>query len=112
MQGGAEVENKELGNYITKLRLSRGYSQHELAQVLGIGRQAYSHYETGRNIPAYHSIVRLSELYGVSTETFISRMHLSDAKWNELKACYKIVMEHDKCAEKFPAGGSGLGAGS
>lgn len=58
--------NIELGKYIAKLRLSRGYSQHELAEMLKIGQQAYSHYETGRNTPLYYTIVRLAELYGES----------------------------------------------
>ncbi len=88
--------NNELGKYIAELRLSCGYSQHYLAKVLGIGRQAYSHYETGRNMPMYHTVVRLSELYGVSTETFIQKMNLSEFQWEELSACYKIMAEHEK----------------
>ncbi len=88
--------NNELGKYITKLRLSCGYSQQYLSQELGIGRQAYSHYETGRNMPMYHTIVRLSELYGVSTETFLEKMNLSELQWEELNACHKIMEEHGK----------------
>ena len=88
-------KKNEFGKYITELRLAYGYSQYDLAKILGIGRQAYSHYETGRNIPAYHSIVRLAELYGKSTETFINRMHLGREQWDELRACYKIIVEHD-----------------
>ncbi len=88
--------NNELGKYIAKLRLSCGYSQQYLAQVLGIRRQAYSHYETGRNMPMYHTIVRLSELYGLSTENFIEKMNLSEFQWEELNACHKIMEEHGK----------------
>lgn len=86
-----------MGNYITELRLSRGYSQLYLAQVLEIGRQAYSHYETGRNIPPYPAVVKMAELYGVSTESFIKRMNLKEEEWEELESCHKIMTEHERC---------------
>lgn len=94
------MNSKELGRYITQLRLSCGYSQQNIADTLGIVRQAYSHYETGRNVPAYHTIVKLAELYNVSTENFIQRMNLSGEQWDELKACHKIIAEHDKWIEE------------
>lgn len=88
--------NYEFGEYITELRLTHGYSQRYLAELLEIGRQAYSHYETGRNMPMYRSIVRMAELYEVSTETFLDKMYLSESQWKELDACYRIMMEHKK----------------
>lgn len=88
--------NSEFGKYIAELRSACGYSQHYLAKVLEIGRQAYSHYETGRNMPMYRSIVKLAELYGVSTETFLEKMSLNESQWEELNACHKIMAEHEK----------------
>lgn len=91
------MKSSVLENYITELRLSRGYSQLYLAQILGIGRQAYSHYETGRNIPPYPAIVKMAELYGGSTESFINKMNLKEEEWKELESCYKIMTEHERC---------------
>ncbi|MBO5473843.1 MAG: helix-turn-helix transcriptional regulator [Lachnospiraceae bacterium] len=90
------MNHHEIAEYITELRITHGYSQLELSEALGIGRQAYSHYETGRNLPTYQAIVKMAELYGVSTDEFISRMHLDAAKRSELEACFRIMKDQEK----------------
>lgn len=90
--------HKEIAEYITQLRVSHGYSQLYLSEVLGIGRQAYSHYETGRNLPTYQSSVRMAELYDIPTDVFISKMHLDASKQSELEACFRIMKDQEKNA--------------
>lgn len=90
------MNHQEIAEYITELRTTHGYSQLYLSEVLGIGRQAYSHYETGRNLPTYQSIVRMSELYGIPTDVFISKMHLDAAKRSELEACFRIMKDQER----------------
>ena len=58
----------ELYERLTALRKTAGLSQEELAEILGISRQAVSKWETGASSPDSHNIVRLGELYGVSTD--------------------------------------------
>ncbi|MBP3474703.1 MAG: helix-turn-helix transcriptional regulator [Lachnospiraceae bacterium] len=90
------MNHSEIAEYITELRISHGYSQLYLSQVLGIGRQAYSHYETGRNLPTYQSIVGMAELYDIPTDVFISKMHLDASKRSELEACFRIMKDQEK----------------
>ncbi|MBQ9989726.1 MAG: helix-turn-helix transcriptional regulator [Lachnospiraceae bacterium] len=53
---------------ITLLRKQMGWSQEELADRLDISRQAVSKWESGASTPELDKIIRLSELFGVSTD--------------------------------------------
>ena len=53
---------------IRNLRIDRGYTQKQVGKCLGVSQNTYSQYETGvRNYPV-DVVVRLAELYGVSTD--------------------------------------------
>ena len=54
-------------------RMKRKMTQEEVAQYLNIGRVAYTLYETGKNIPTTESILKLAELYNVSTDYLLGR---------------------------------------
>ncbi|MBO8463159.1 MAG: helix-turn-helix transcriptional regulator, partial [Firmicutes bacterium] len=50
------------------LRKQRGWSQEELAEHLGISRQSISKWESGISIPDIDRIIKMSDLFGVSTD--------------------------------------------
>ena len=50
------------------LRKKCGWSQEELADQLGISRQSVSKWESGMSIPDLEKIVKMSALFGVSTD--------------------------------------------
>ncbi len=57
-----------LAEKITKLRKQNGWSQEELAMRLNISRQSVSKWESASSIPDLDKIIRLSEIFGVSTD--------------------------------------------
>ena len=57
---------------LKQLRKDRGYSQLEIANYLGITKQAYSNYELGKRSPSIQTISRLAKFYQVPIETFLS----------------------------------------
>ena len=57
-----------LSEKIMNLRKKSGWSQEELAERLGISRQSVSKWETGDSIPDIDKIIRMSELWNVSTD--------------------------------------------
>ena len=58
---------------LRELRVDHDLGQKEVAAVLGIDQRAYSNYETGkRDLPLRH-LIRLAELYGVSTDYILER---------------------------------------
>ena len=57
-----------LSEKIMNLRKKSGWSQEELADRLGISRQSVSKWETGESVPDIDKIIRMSELWNVSTD--------------------------------------------
>lgn len=57
-----------LADKIISLRKKCGWSQEELAEQLGISRQSVSKWESGMSIPDLEKIVKMSALFGVSTD--------------------------------------------
>ena len=56
---------------VTTLRKQAGWSQEELAQRLDVSRQAVSKWESGQAMPDLDRLVRMSELFGVSTDSLL-----------------------------------------
>lgn len=55
------------GQKLRFLREKAGYSQEEVAKILGIGRTTYLKYETGENRPT-RKLNELARLFNVSTD--------------------------------------------
>ena len=60
--------NLETANRLVELRKRRGLSQEELAEALGISRQAISKWERGESGPDVDNAILLGRLYGVSLD--------------------------------------------
>ncbi len=65
------------------LRKKSGWSQEELAEQMGVTRQSISKWEGAQSIPDLDKIIRLSELFGVSTDYLLKdtmeEVEISDA---------------------------------
>ena len=57
-----------LAEKIALLRKQCGWSQEGLAEQLGVSRQSVSKWELGSSIPDLDKIIRMSELFGVTTD--------------------------------------------
>ncbi len=57
-----------LADKIINERKKNGWSQEELAEKLGVSRQSVSKWEGAQAIPDLQKILKLSELFGVSTD--------------------------------------------
>lgn len=57
-----------LADKIADLRKKNGWSQEELANQLGVSRQAVSKWESASSIPDLDKIVKMSLIFGVSTD--------------------------------------------
>ena len=57
-----------LADKIIKLRKQRGWSQEQLAEMLDVSRQSVSKWEGGLSIPDLDKIIKMSGLFGVSTD--------------------------------------------
>lgn len=58
----------ELGERIQSLRKMQGISQDELADKIGVSRQAVSKWENQQSIPDLDKVIMLSDYFGVTTD--------------------------------------------
>ena len=63
-----------LSERLKQLRIAHSYTQDYVASFLGVIRQTYSHYETGRSKPSAQTLYKLAGLYNISVEDLL---HLS-----------------------------------
>ena len=57
---------------ILMLRNVNGYSQEEVAEKIGISRQAYAKWEKGETVPDVERCQKLAELYGVTIDSLVN----------------------------------------
>lgn len=57
-----------LADKITEERKKNGWSQEELAEKLGVSRQAVSKWESAGSMPDLQRVIQMAELFGVSTD--------------------------------------------
>lgn len=60
-----------LSEKILRLRTARRMSQGDLAEQLGVSRQSVSKWETGQSIPDLDKIIKLADLFGVTTDYLV-----------------------------------------
>ena len=60
-----------LAETIIQLRKQAGWSQEELADKLGVSRQAISKWESAQSVPDLNRILDMSRLFGVSTDILL-----------------------------------------
>ena len=73
--------NIEIANRLVKLRKEKGFSQEELADALGISRQAVSKWERAEASPDTDNLICLAKLYNVSLDSLLD----TDETIEELK---------------------------
>lgn len=57
-----------IADRLKDLRKNAGYSQEQLAEMLEISRQAVSKWESAQGYPDIENVIRLSQIYHVSTD--------------------------------------------
>ena len=90
--------NIEIANRLQKLRKENGYSQEELADKLGISRQAVSKWERAESSPDTDNLIVLARLYNISLDELLNdsesdeeiRERVIDRGQEEKNDSYKI----------------------
>ena len=84
---------------LTQLRKNKGLSQLELAEMMGVSRQAVSRWENGLSVPSTDKLKQLSDLYSVSLDSLLSNSEETATSQNpEITA---PVTEYSIKAEKY-----------
>lgn len=76
----------ELGSQIKKYRGELKLSQDALAEKIYVSRQTISNWETEKNYPDVNSLIRMSEVFGVSVDVLLK---------GDVEEMKKIIKEDD-----------------
>lgn len=97
-----------LGDKIISLRKQQGWSQEDLAEQLEISRQSVSKWESAASIPELDKIIKMSEIFHVSTDYLLKeemeepeKENIMDMQSWELKKKKKIQNVSLEEAENF-----------
>ncbi len=74
------MANYELSNRIYELRTKKGLSQKELGAILGVSNKAVSKWETGTALPKTETLIKLAEVFEISTEELLNAVCQEDFK--------------------------------
>ncbi len=62
-----------LDQRIRQLRSERGINQKELGDAVGVSKQSVSNWENGNIMPSVDLLIRLADVFGVSTDYLLGR---------------------------------------
>ena len=65
---------RKMGKQIAHLRISRSYTQEQLAEKLKVSPQAVSKWESGASEPSTSNLLALCKLFDVSPEEFLGEV--------------------------------------
>lgn len=98
------VEIMTIGEKIQELRIQRGLTQERLAEMLEVSRQSVSKWELGQAIPDVEKIIRMSELFDVTTDTVLLR-NTEDDTVNKnplhLGSFYLVVKDFERSVQFY-----------
>lgn len=86
------MDNEILAKKIKALRKTRGLTQQQLAEALGVQRATISNYEIGRRSPHISELEKLASVLGVSLEYF----GVGGNEVHDLIARARVVFENDE----------------
>ncbi|MBQ6901153.1 MAG: helix-turn-helix transcriptional regulator [Firmicutes bacterium] len=79
---------------LLQLRKRNGFSQEELADRLGVSRQAISRWEMGTAVPDSMNLLQISKVFGVSTDYLLNDDYESDNDIPKVKESNKILQSN------------------
>lgn len=69
-----------MGEFLSVLRKSKGYTQQEVADILGVSNKTVSSWECGGSCPDISMLPAIAELYGVTCDELLrgERIHAGE----------------------------------
>lgn len=61
------------GKRLRKVRMSKGFTQQKIADLLNIGLRAYQKYEQGERSPSFDLLVQIADVFDVSIDYLLGR---------------------------------------
>ena len=88
------MDQSKIGNYLKELRKSKGLTQEELSEKLGVSRRSVSRWETGSNLPDLDILIELSDFYDVDLRDMLTGNTEEEPMDREIKETALAVAEY------------------
>lgn len=79
-----------IGEKIQNLRKQRGMSQEQLAEALGVSRQAVSKWEAEQSVPDIDKIISICDYFGVTTDYILRNAEMTESQHEVAQNAYNI----------------------
>ena len=87
-----------IGAKFKQLRQSKGYTQGQVADVLGVSSQHYGTLERGINAYSLDNILKLCDFYNISVMSVLGEIRKSDRK--RKKECEKLITQIEELGDE------------
>lgn len=94
--------NKEIAKKFLTLRKQNGFSQEELAERLGVSRQAVSKWERAEASPDTDNLISLAKIYNISLDSLLGISSENENRRSVINLKKDNSIEADKIREKYP----------
>lgn len=67
------MDGNHIGNHIRTLRLARSMTQKDFSDRINVAKSTVSAYESGARLPSYDVLVKIADLFHVTTDHLLGR---------------------------------------
>jgi len=89
------MDQEKVGQYLKELRKTKGITQEDLAEQVGVSRRTVSRWETGTNMPDMDVMIELADYYDVDLRDLLRGEKKEESMDQELKETVLMVAEYD-----------------
>ena len=90
-----------ISNKIYHLRKTRGYSQEELANAVGVSRQAVSKWESGQSVPDSDRLILLSNFFNISIDELLKGSPSAEVSQTSFRKKHRYILAIILCVIGF-----------
>lgn len=94
MEGGFDVDQIKIGNFLKELRKEKGITQAQLAETLNVSARTVSRWETGSNMPDISILVDIADYYDISIPEIINGERKSEIMNEEERKIAKTMSDY------------------
>ena len=94
MEGGFDVDQMKIGNFLKELRKEKGITQAQLAETLNDSARTVSRWETGSNMPDISILVDIADYYDISIPEIINGERKSEIMNEEERKIAKTMSDY------------------
>ena len=94
MEGGFDVDQMKIGNFLKELRKEKGITQAQLAEALNVSARTVSRWETGSNMPDISILVDIADYYDISIPEIINGERKSEIMNEEERKIAKTMSDY------------------